>query len=97
MLTDGANTYGYNAESEIKSAASVNYTGVYPERSRRNADFYPFAGDPKDVGTPAGIANLPFTLGEAADLTKDAAEALKNIIQLPPPPPLPPPASPTPQ
>lgn len=26
MLTDGANTYGYNAESEIKSAAGVNYT-----------------------------------------------------------------------
>ncbi|MFZ0464461.1 MAG: RHS repeat-associated core domain-containing protein, partial [Candidatus Acidiferrales bacterium] len=124
MLTDGANTYGYNAESEIKSAAGVNYTydgdgnrvekssgkyywygagteildesdtsgnftneyvffggkrvamrnvssgtiyyyeedmlgssrtmvqagqtavcGVYPERSRRNADFYPFGGE----------------------------------------------------
>lgn len=26
MLTDGANTYGYNAESEIKSAAGVSYT-----------------------------------------------------------------------
>lgn len=26
MLTDGTNTYAYNAESEIKSAASVNYT-----------------------------------------------------------------------
>ncbi|HEV2288631.1 MAG TPA: RHS repeat-associated core domain-containing protein [Candidatus Acidoferrales bacterium] len=44
MLTDGTNTYAYNAESEIKSAASVTYTGVYPElarrggRSRRNGD-----------------------------------------------------------
>ena len=26
MLTDGANAYGYNAESEIKSAAGVTYT-----------------------------------------------------------------------
>ncbi len=26
MLTDGLNTYGWNAESEIKSAAGVNYT-----------------------------------------------------------------------
>jgi RHS repeat-associated protein len=26
ILTDGHNTYGFNAESEIKSAASVNYT-----------------------------------------------------------------------
>ena len=26
MLTDGANTYAYNAESEIKSAAGVTYT-----------------------------------------------------------------------
>jgi RHS repeat-associated protein len=26
MLTDSSNTYGYNAESEIKSAAGVNYT-----------------------------------------------------------------------
>jgi RHS repeat-associated protein len=26
MLTDGLNTYSYNAESEIKSAAGVNYT-----------------------------------------------------------------------
>ncbi|HKV04947.1 MAG TPA: RHS repeat-associated core domain-containing protein [Candidatus Acidoferrales bacterium] len=26
MLTDGTNTYGWNAESEIKSAAGVNYT-----------------------------------------------------------------------
>ncbi|HEV2288629.1 MAG TPA: RHS repeat-associated core domain-containing protein [Candidatus Acidoferrales bacterium] len=26
MLTDGTNTYGYNAESEIKSAAGVTYT-----------------------------------------------------------------------
>ena len=25
-LTDGLNTYGWNAESEIKSAAGVNYT-----------------------------------------------------------------------
>ena len=35
MLNDGAHAYGYNAESEIKSAAGVNYTGVYPECSRR--------------------------------------------------------------
>ncbi|HEV2617882.1 MAG TPA: hypothetical protein VGU63_14875 [Candidatus Acidoferrales bacterium] len=26
MLTDGANSYGHNAESEIKSAAGVTYT-----------------------------------------------------------------------
>lgn len=26
MVTDGANAYGYNAESEIKSAAGVTYT-----------------------------------------------------------------------
>jgi RHS repeat-associated protein len=26
LLTDGTNTYGFNAESEIKSAAGVNYT-----------------------------------------------------------------------
>ena len=45
MLTDGAHAYAYNAESEIKSAAGVNYTGVYPERSRRNGDFYPFGGE----------------------------------------------------
>ncbi len=38
MLNDGAHAYAYNAESEIKSAAGVNYTGVYPERSRRNGD-----------------------------------------------------------
>ena len=38
MLNDGAHAYGYNAESEIKSTAGVNYTGVYPERSRRNGD-----------------------------------------------------------
>ncbi|HEV2183392.1 MAG TPA: RHS repeat-associated core domain-containing protein, partial [Candidatus Acidoferrales bacterium] len=38
MLNYGAHAYGYNAESEIKSAAGVNYTGVYPERSRRNGD-----------------------------------------------------------
>lgn len=38
MLADGVYSYAYNAESEIKSAAGVNYTGVYPERSRRNGD-----------------------------------------------------------
>lgn len=47
---------------------------------------------PKDLGTAAGMANLPFTLGEAGDLAKDAGQMLANII--PPPPVAPPPPPP---
>jgi len=44
MLNDGAHTYGYNAESEIKSAAGVNYTydgdGNRIEKSSGKAYWY---------------------------------------------------------
>ena len=44
MLTNGANTYGYNAESEISSAAGVNYTydgdGNRVEKSSGKAYWY---------------------------------------------------------
>ncbi|MGC2422416.1 MAG: hypothetical protein WA405_12305, partial [Candidatus Acidiferrales bacterium] len=31
-------TYNYDAENHLTSTAGVAYTGVYPERSRRNGD-----------------------------------------------------------
>ncbi len=38
LTGDGSLSYTWDAESRMKSAAGVNYTGVYPERSRGDGD-----------------------------------------------------------
>ena len=38
LAIPGGGSYAYDAENHLVSTAGVNYTGVYPERSRRNGD-----------------------------------------------------------